>query len=464
MSHLDSLHRLLPLAWPVFVGQLASLAFTTLDTVLLGRYASLELAALAVGVSIYSTIFVGLMGVVMALAPITGQLYGAKRYEEAGDSLHQALWVALGLSLLGALVLLMPGPFLALAQPSPDVEAKVRGYLSMQALTLPAALMFTAYRSFNTAVSRPKAVMVLQLTGLACKVPLSIGLIQGFSWPLIGLSVPALGATGCALATAIVMWTQLGLAILVLRHDRFYARFGLHGGGLHSPNTALIRKLLKLGLPMGSGVVIEVTGFTFMAIFIARLGADTVAAHQICANLAALMFMMPMALSNATGTLVAQAIGARRFDEAKRLGWHGLQVGLLLATAAGGLVNMLREQLLGLYTHDAGIVLAALPLLLWLWIFHVGDAVQTVGAAVLRAHHVAHAPTVIYALAIWGVGIGGGYGMAYGGWAWVPEGWRGAPGFWVAASAGLVVSGLALAAMMVWIHRIERHDGTAPAK
>jgi len=460
LPQLDSLRRIAPLAWPVFIGQIAVLAFSTVDTLLLARFSAIDLAALSVGAACYITVFIGLMGVVMAVSPMAGQLFGAGKPQEAGDQLHQAVWLALALTVVGEVLLLAPDPFLALAQTTPEVEAKVRSYLATLGLSLPAGLLFAAYRGFNTAVSRPKMVMVLQLGGLLLKVPLSMLLIYGFS--LGGANVPALGATGAALATTVVMWSQLIVALLLMRRDPFYARFGLQQGGLHPPRWDAIRRQLHLGVPMGLSILIEVTGFTFMAIFIARLGATAAAGHQLAANLVALMFMLPMALGNATGALVAQRIGARDFAAARRLGWHGLEIALAAGFVIGGVIFLLREQVLGLYTHDTAIIAAALPLLLWVWIFHSADAVQALAASVLRAHHVAVMPMVIYALAIWGMGIGGGYFLAYGGSPWVPANLRGASGFWSAATVGLLVSAIALATLLAWIHRQERQE-QAPA-
>jgi len=87
----SSARRIVPLAWPVMIGQLAVLAFSTIDTVLVGRAGALDLAALAIGGSAYVTVFVGLMGVVLAISPIAGQLYGAQRPVQAGAQLQQAM-------------------------------------------------------------------------------------------------------------------------------------------------------------------------------------------------------------------------------------------------------------------------------------------------------------------------------------------------------------------------------------
>ena len=223
------------------------------------------------------------------------------------------MWLALALSVLGSTLLVFPQPFLALAQATPEVADKVRGYLLALAFALPAALLFTAYRGFNTAVSRPKAVMVLQLGGLALKVPLSAALVFG---------VPALGVPA------------LGRHRLRHRHrDRHVgAGAGRAGGAAARPvlraasrcaatawrrrTAPSLRRCCAWACRWALSILIEVTGFAFMAFFISRLGATPVAGHQIAANLVSLMFMMPLALANATSTLVAQRIGAG--DAARR--------------------------------------------------------------------------------------------------------------------------------------------------
>jgi MATE family multidrug resistance protein len=447
-----SARRIAPLAWPVFVGQLSVLAFSTVDTVLLARHDPLDLAALAVGAAAYVTVFIGFMGVVLALGPIVGQFFGAGRLREAGEHLHQALWVALGLAVLGVMVLAFPAPFLHWSQASPALEARIRPYLLALACSLPASLLFTVYRGFNTAVSRPKAVMVLQLSGLALKVPLSAALAYGV--PALG--VPSLGVVGCGIATAIAMWAQAIVALVVLARDPFYRVFELFSRGLDAPDRKALATHLRLGLPIGGAVLIEVSGFTFMAIFIARLGALPVAGHQIAANLVALLFMMPLALSNATSTLVAQRIGAQDMADARRLGWHGLLIAGAMALAMGGGVYLAREQVVGLYTRDAAIAAAALPLVAWVALFHLADALQTMAGFVLRAWRIATVTLVVYAGALWGVGLAGGYVLAFDLTGSVPAAWQGAPGFWVAATTGLWVAALALGGYLVWLLRRQR--------
>ncbi len=453
----DSAARILPLAWPVFIAQLAVIAFGTLDTLLVARYAALDLAALAVGSAAYITVFIGFMGVVVAAGPIVGQFFGAKKLPEAGHQLHQAVWLALGLSVIGCTLLVFPWPFMALSQAAPEVEAKVRNYLLALAFALPAALLFAAYRGFNNAVSRPKAVMVIQLAGLGLKLPLSAALVFGV--PRLG--IPELGVLGCGIATAIAMWSQVLAGLWVLKRDRFYAPFAL-GGRLRPPDRQALGAQLRLGVPMGLSILIEVTGFAFMAIFIVRLGATPVAGHQLAANMVSVLFMLPLALGNATGTLVAQRIGARDLQSARRIGWHGLQIGVCLAAAVGALIYGLRHSVVRLYTDDAAVIAAALPLLAWVALFHTADAAQCVASFVLRAYRIATLPMIIFAVSLWGVGLGGGYVLAFDLTGYTPPALLGARGFWTASTAGLVLAALGLGGLLALVlQRQSRRENAA---
>jgi multidrug resistance protein, MATE family len=451
-----SARRIAPLAWPVLVGQLSVIAFGTLDTILVARFAAQDLAALAVGGAAYVTVFIGLMGVVLAVGPISGQFYGAQRLHDAGRQLHQAVWLALGLAVLGSTLLVFPAPFLALSQVGPGVAAKVRGYLLALAWALPASLVFASFRGFNNAVSRPKAVMLLQLGGLLLKLPLSVLGVYGAA----PLGLPPLGVVGCGIATAVAMWAQLLAAAWLLRRDPFYAPFDppLTAGRpwLQRPDRAALKAQLRLGVPMGLTILVEVTGFAFMAIFIARLGTSAVAGHQIAANLVALMFMVPLSLGNATSTLVAQRIGAQDLPDARRIGWHGVQIGLAVAAAMGCAVWLGREGVLALYTRDPVVQAAVLPLLAWVAVFHFVDAAQGVVAFVLRAWRVATLPVVIFVVALWGVGLGGGYLLAFDPLGIAPAALHGARGFWSASAAGLLVAAVALTALLTVVHRQQR--------
>jgi MATE family multidrug resistance protein len=165
-----------------------------------------------------------------------------------------------------------------------------------------------------------------------------------------------------------------------------------------------------------------------------------------------------MALGNAACTLVAQRLGTNDLRDARRLSWHSLELGLAIATLVGASAYLLRASLLGAYTHDAAIIAAALPLLAWVTLFHIADAAQTLAAFILRAYHLTVAPMLIYAASLWGVGLGGGFALAFNTTDLTPPSLLGAPGFWAACTSGITLAALALCLLLGWVLGTKRRE------
>ena len=434
--------ELLRLGWPVLIAQLAVMANSVIDTVMAGRYATLDLAAVGIGSSIYFSVFVALMGVLLALTPIIAHLYGAGRAADIGEELRQSVWLAAALALAALVLFAHPEPFIAVAQLEPAVEAKVRAYLQVLAWSVPAALLFRVFYSFSTAISQPRTVMALTLVGLVLKLPLNWVFMYG------NLGAPRLGSTGCAVATALASWVVCALAWAWCWYEPGYRRYRLFARWSW-PNAAALRRILALGLPIGMTFLVDVTGFTFMALFIARLGPLYSAAHQIAANLAALCFMLPLALGNAASVLVGQALGAHQPERARAAGLIGIALGLACAALVASGLFAFSDDIAALYTGEARLRHVAAGLIAFVAVYHLFDALQAVAVNVLRGYKRAVVPMLIYAFALWGVGLGGGYaiGLTRVDLAWLGlQTPLGAPGFWLAAIASLAIaSGLVTA-------------------
>jgi MATE family multidrug resistance protein len=444
--------ELLQLAWPLFVAQIAVMGLSVIDTVMAGRLSAHDLAAVALGGSIYASVFVGFMGVLQALTPIAGHHYGAGRYASIGTDVGQALWLALFLSLAGLPVLVFNGPWLALTGTEPAVARITALYLWAVAAGLPAALAARVYIALNAAVSRPKVTMAINLAALAAKVPLNFVFMYGAG------PVPALGGAGCGVATAVLLWGVLSANWLIYRLDPFYARFHPRRRR-RGPIWARQKELLTLGLPSGGTILIEVTSFTFIALLVARLGAVTVAGHQIVANLVAVLFMMPLAYGIAASVQVAQALGAGLPAVARRAARRGWLVAMATAVVVCGTVYLLREPIVAAFTRDAQVAAVALALIGAGVVFHFFDAMQGVASLILRGYKVALAPMLIHTVALWGLGLAGGYWLAY----HPPAGWTygGAFSFWAAAAAGLVLAGLAMSALAAYVARRREREHAA---
>lgn len=447
-------------AWPVLIASWAGVAFGLIDTAMGGHASALDLQIMALATSIYVTVFVGLMGVVHALIPILAQHYGAGRYAEVGRMWGQGVWLSAGLCIVGGAFLLMPDLWLSISgELDPAVRTGVKHYLQALALALPAALAFRAIYALAAAVSRPRTVMIINVASLAFKLL--------FNWMFMfgHLGSPAMGAAGAGLSTAVVSWLMLAAGLWAVMHNPWYLRFQPKLGW---PRRSDQLELLRLGIPMGGSYLIEVGAFTFMALLSTRDGMFVTGAHQIMANLAALCYMIPMALGIATASLTAQAIGARDVLAARVTGSAGITLTVVAALLTAFIIAAGRGPILQLYTDEIQVAAAASMLLMILPFFHIADALQCMGCYLLRAYKVAVVPLLMQTVALTGVGLLGGWWLGFGPARgalsapirhFIPGAPVGTSTLWIMSTVGLAFSASLL---FYWYgHVVRRHERDA---
>ena len=205
---------------------------------------------------------------------------------------------------------------------------------------------------------------------------------------------------------------------------------------------------LRIGVPIGLSTFFEVSSFTLMAIFVSRLGAITVSAHQIVANITSICFMIPLSIGISASVLVSQCLGAGWPSVAEQATKRTLGLAVVVAGVVVTALYFARVPVISLYTGEAQVIQIAASLLIFGVIYHVFDAMQTVGCFALRGYRVTVAPMIIYGVFLWGVGLMGGYYMGFHG-----EGFHGpwgAFGFWGMTALGLILAGTVLAALALW--------------
>lgn len=418
-------------ALAIFAGQLATIAYGITDTIVAGRHSDHALAALSVGTSIFISVYISLMGVLQALLPAYAECHGASQPLAAGRLLRQSLYVGLVLTLLGMAIMLFPQPLLNWADVPPALQPDVIAYLRILALTFPAAMLFRMYTTFNQALGRPGLVTWLQLIGLGVKVPLSMALVFG------GAGLPALGVVGCAWATLIINYLLLILALLMLRYQPFYRPYELWKK-LERPQVGQLWHLLRLGLPAGATSAVEVTSFTVMALLIARMGTVSLAAHQIASNVAAVLYMFPLAMALACSARVSFWLGRGQAGRARHVIGLAYRLTLGLALIAAFALLLVREPLASAYSNHVEVSTLASATLLWIALYHLVDAPQVLGSFVLRCYGVTLSPFVIYASLLWCLALPVGYTLAYHGIGPFPAVLQPAA-FWGAQVAGLLL-------------------------
>lgn len=451
MSELRTISRH---AGTVLVGQLAVMSFGVADTIIAGRYSPHALAVLSLASSIYISIYVALNGMLQALLPVWAELHGANRPLELGRSVRQALYIATGAAALGMVGLLFPDPWLTWTQVPPELWPDVRAYLRVLAVALMPSLLFRMYSTLNQSLGYPRLVTWLQAGALMVKIPMSVILTFG------AFDIEGMGVVGCAWATLAVNTLMMLTGLWLLKTQDIYRPYQLW----RHPEKAqwpVLRHFLRMGVPAGLSIMVEVTSFTLMALFIARLGSVASASHQIAASLAAVLYMVPLALGIASSARTGYWLGAGDARRARQAAGMGIGLAVGAAIFCASLLLLSRDSLAHAFTNDPLVAQTAVLWLGWVALYHMADAVQAVCAYLLRCYRITIAPLLIYAAFLWGFGLYGGYLWAYDNSALNGLiNWTARPtvdAFWISSSLALVTVSLMFTALVWRVTRLPKN-------
>nr|WP_255612607.1 MATE family efflux transporter [Alcanivorax sp. 1008] len=422
------------LALPILGGQLAQTANGFVDTVMAGRVSPVDLAAVAVGASIWVPIYLFMTGVLMSATPILSRKLGAQAYHRINPIAQQGLWLALGLGLLAALALRSMAPVLAWMEVDAALQPKVAGYLSALSWGMPGAAIFLTLRSYTEAMSHTRPVLWISVIGLLINIPSNYILIYG------KLGMPALGGVGCGWATSLVFWCMALMMSGYIQRHPVYAAARLHLKKTHiEARTAWY--IFLLGLPVGLSIFFEVSIFAMIALLISSLGPTVVAGHQVALNFTGLLFMIPLSLAIATTVRVGHGRGQGNIAAVRLAVKSAMFMTVVIGVVAGSLLFLLRHQVPWLYSSDSEVRAIASSLLLFAALYQLSDAWQVTVSGALRGFEDTTVPMFITLLAYWGIGLPVGYALALTDLL-VPA--MGPEGFWVGLLSGLTAAALML--------------------
>ncbi|WP_227370797.1 MATE family efflux transporter [Halomonas sp. M20] len=465
-SRLESA-ALLKLAMPICGAQLAQSGMGVTDVIMSGRVSATDLAAVSVGSSLWLPLMLFITGTLIGLTPIVAQLLGGKRSERIRPYVHQALWLSIALGILAALMLWFAiEPIFRLMEVPTRVTELSSAYLAAVAFGMPGVALYQALRAYSDGMNHTRPALWISLIGLGINIPSNYLLIYGGDG-LVALfgefvptglrALPALGAVGCGIATALSMWAMCLAMLLYTKRSRAYAPVVLWQA-LTRPYWAMMKELLHVGLPIGVAIFVEVTLFTLIALLVASLGEITVAAHQVALNYTSVLFMLPLSLAMALTVRVGNTLGMGDPERARFVAWNGLFVCLLIALLNDGILWLTARPVLELYTANQNVQSLALSLIYLAMIYQVSDSLQVNMAGALRGYKDTRIIMVITLLSYWLMGLGSGHLLGTVGIPGFVDP-LGVYGYWIGLIAGLTVSALLLG----WrLKRVSRSvaDGT----
>ena len=298
------LRRMLALAIPVIFAELGWMSMTVVDTIMVGRLGPAAIGATAIGSSAFYSFAIFGMGLLLGLDTLVSQAHGAGKPDDCHHSLAQGVYLALGITLpLMILFHWIPPAFRPLGI-NVQVSALASPFLIVLSWSTLPLLLYAAFRRYLQGIGHVRPVMF---------VLISANLVNWlFNWLLIEghWGFPALGVPGSALSTCFArLYMAVSLAAIIWWIDRDQEP-GL-SSLFRKPDFERIRKLLRIGFPAATQILLEVGAFGAAAVFAGRLAPEALAAHQIALNSAALAYMVPLGISSAAAVAVGHAVGRR---------------------------------------------------------------------------------------------------------------------------------------------------------
>jgi MATE family, multidrug efflux pump len=355
------------LAIPLAAQQLGFQLMGTIDAALLGRYDDAALAAAGVGNSLLFALTSIGMGIVMGLDTVIPQAIGAGRPEEARRKLRAGLRLALVIGAALSVAVVASPVVLRLVDVDPEVARDARIYVSVRAIGVVPFLASIAFRSYLAARNVTRPLVIAVIVGNLVNA--------GLAWTLIFGA--GLGIGGGALATVTVQ-------VLIVAVYAGSVRALEGGEPVPASTRADLVEILRFGGPVGGQMCAEVGIFGVATVIAAHLGTLPADGHNIALTLASFTFSMAVGIGAATSVRVGHAIGAGDRALARRRGVLGLALGLAVMTGFALTFLAAAAPIASLFTDDAAVIAAAIPLLHIAALFQLSDGTQAIGAGALR--------------------------------------------------------------------------------
>ena len=363
----------LKLALPVVLSQVGQILVQFADNAMVGQFGGedpLPLAAVSFGGAVFFILFVTGMGLTLGLTPLVGECFAQGDKRGAADYLKNGMifYTVLGF-LIAALQLAVIPLMYRMGQPVEVVEQAVP-YYKLMAFSMPAVMLFFAFKQFLEGVGNTVISMVIVI---GCNL-MNVGLNWVFIFGHCGFE--AMGATGAGVATLI---SRIAMPLVAVWY--FYRRNRLREYAALLPEMRYSRRsvtqLVRMGVPISGQMFLEASAFVLTSIMMGWFDAVAISANQIA-------FMIVTAVGASTTIRISHCYGARRFDELGVAAKAALHIVIAWNLFAAIVFVTLRHVIPFIFTTNGEVISLASSMLVLIALYQVPDGIQNISVGVLR--------------------------------------------------------------------------------
>jgi len=407
------------------------MSMNTVDIIMIGQLGPAAIGAIGVGGNAFYCLAIFGLGLLLGLDTLVSQSHGAGNRSDTHRSLAQGVYAAVLIGLPLMIVFRFVPPIFDLFGINPEVSVLAGPFLlALSWSTLP-LLLYGAFRRYLQGIGHVRPVMFALISA------------NVVNWFFNWLLIPRLGVVGSAVSTCLARVYMAGtLLFFVWWFERGYEA-GFRSL-LRKPDMQRMARLLGIGLPAATQILLEIGAFGAAGILAARLAPVALAAHQIALSCAAVSYMVPLGISSAAAVAVGQAVGRGEPAVARRSGFIALGLALAFMSGSAMAVWFIPRPILRIYTKDGGVLGSAVGLLAIAALFQLFDGVQTVATGALRGIGETRVPMLVNLGGYWMFGLPVGYLLCF-------HAGRGVAGLWWGLTLALVA--IALVLLYSWDRR-----------
>ena len=436
-EYLPYYKRNLKVALPVMLTQLGASLVGLFDSIIVGHYATVDLAAVSFSNALFFMAMVFAMGALMAITPLVGIQMGEMNImPEKKADIRQKIAVLFQNGMLftmlqsALMLILLAGciPFLSYFGQEPEVIEVARPYYILIVVSLVPFLVFTFFKQFLEGLGNTLVAMIITLAMNGLNILLNWIFIYGH-W-----GAEAMGATGAGIGSLISrvgMALCFGLAMWFHKDWKYYIKTF----SWRNFSWSEIKQQVKLGFPIGAQTFLETFTFAASFVIIGWISKEALAAHQVANQIADMTFMIALGVGAATTIRVSHQLGEKNIVGVRMASNASIHLVLVINTIGAALMIGLRHYIPMLFTEDQEVIAIASKLIVIAGLFQYADGLQAVGAAMLRGITDVKVPMLIAFVAYILVGLSVGLVCAF------PMG-MGAAGIWIGFIFGLSLAAI----------------------
>lgn len=421
------------------------------DSIMVGHYATVDLAAVSFSNALFFTVMVFAMGALMGPTPLIGIQVG--KISDTTDNSDERTRLAESKNIISSLfqngmlftillsimtLILLGGciPFLHCFGQDPAVVEVARPYFILIVISIVPFLFFTFFKQFLEGLGNTSVAMFITLVMNGINILLNWLFIYG-NW-----GCPELGATGAGIGSLVA---RIGMPIcfFVVMYFRREWKEYMTSMRWSKFKASVIKELTKIGFPIGVQTLMETIAFTAAFIFIGWISKEALAAHQIANQICDMTFMVILGIGSATTIRVSHQLGANNLHGVRMASNASIHLVLFINTIGAILMIGLRNQIPMLFTEDPEVIAIASKLVVLAGVLQLADGLQVVAASMLRGITDVKIPMFIALFSYTIVCISIGLFLAF------PMG-MGAVGIWIGFVVGLSVAAICLHIRFRW--------------